>query len=203
MVVGDSVSIGWTPVLSALINGSYVSTYAVQLLGFPARLPLTDCVYVLLPWQVVSHSPGKLADGGARSTSNFLNCHGYLLRTVDLQPLPLKSGDTMLMNFGLHDYNLGLAGVEEYTTELTKGIQLTKTMLPAGVKLIFVGTTPAHNTASVEDDVTVVALNVAAKKVCITLGVVFIDLYTPLIKDCGPVPWCDSSHSKALLRDVA
>ena len=48
LVVGDSVSIGWTPVLSGLIDGSHV----------------------------VTHSPGKLADGGARSTSNFLNCHG-------------------------------------------------------------------------------------------------------------------------------
>ena len=54
-----------------------------------------------------------MADGGARSTSNFVNCAAYLLSTDTLQPLPLKKGDTILINFGLHDYNLGQAGVPE------------------------------------------------------------------------------------------
>ena len=43
-----------------------------------------------------------MADGGARSTSNFAACADYLLSTDTLQPLPLKRGDTILMNFGLH-----------------------------------------------------------------------------------------------------
>ena len=58
-----------------------------------------------------------MSDGGARSTSNFVNCADYLLQTATLQPLPLKKGDALLINFGLHDYNQGLAGVPEYTQE--------------------------------------------------------------------------------------
>ena len=56
------------------------------------------------------------------------------------------------MNFGLHDYNLGLAGVDEYTTELTESVRRTKAVL-SGARLLFVGTTPAHNTATPADDV--------------------------------------------------
>ena len=73
LVIGDSVSDGWTPVLSGLLNQTH------------------DTV----------HSPGKIIGGGARSTSNFLLCSRYMLHTDELQPLPLKSGDTVLVNFGL------------------------------------------------------------------------------------------------------
>ena len=142
LVVGDSVSIGWTPVLQSLITTTHT----------------------------VAHSPGRMADGGARSTSNFAACADYLLSTDTLQPLPLKRGDTILMNFGLHDYNLGLAGVEEYSSELTAGIKRTLKILPQGAKLAFVGTTPAHNTASPADDVTVQGLNAAARRICTSLG---------------------------------
>jgi hypothetical protein len=31
------------------------------------------------------HSPGRMTDGGARSTSNFVNCAAYLLSTDRLQ----------------------------------------------------------------------------------------------------------------------
>ena len=142
LVVGDSVSIGWTPVLQSLITTTHT----------------------------VAHSPGRMADGGARSTSNFAACADYLLSTDTLQPLPLKRGDTILMNFGLHDFNLGLAGVEEYSSELTAGIKRTLKILPQGAKLAFVGTTPAHNTASPADDVTVQGLNAAARRICTSLG---------------------------------
>ncbi len=171
VVIGDSVSIGWTPVLSDLLNTSHV----------------------------VTHSPGELADGGARSTTNFITCSDYLLRTAELQPLPLKKGDTVLMNFGLHDYNLGLVGVTEYTEELTQGIKRTQAVLPAGAKLVFVGTTPAHNTATPADDITVVALNKAAAQVCKEFGIAFIDLHSPLIKTCGAVPWADNGTSACSL----
>jgi len=165
LVIGDSVSIGWTPQLAALLNTSHV----------------------------VSHSPGQMADGGARSTTNFITCSDYLLNTADLKPLPLKKGDTVLMNFGLHDYNLGLAGVPEYTSELTESIKRTQAVVPEGAKLVFVGTTPAHNTGRAEvDDTTVVALNKAAEEICSNMSVPFIDLHTPLTKECGPVPWADN-----------
>jgi hypothetical protein len=57
LVIGDSVSNGWTPVLSQML----VATHTVV------------------------HSPGRMTDGGARSTSNFVNCAAYLLSTDRLQ----------------------------------------------------------------------------------------------------------------------
>lgn len=164
LVIGDSVSNGWTPVLADKIR----STHGV------------------------SHSPGRMADGGARSTSNFVNCADYLLATDTLQPLPLKSGDLMLMNFGLHDYNLGLEGVPEYTAEYRQGLRKAKALTDAAqATLVMLGTTPAHNTARVEDDVTVVALNKAAADLAHETGVKFVDLHSPLVSECGPVPWAD------------
>lgn len=50
LVVGDSVSIGWTPALQALFRAN-TTTASVA----------------------VAHSPGALEDGGARSTSNFVS----------------------------------------------------------------------------------------------------------------------------------
>ena len=168
LVIGDSVSIGWTPVLAANLSATHT----------------------------VIHSPGRMADGGARSTSNFVNCADYLLQTDTLQPLPLRRGDTVLMNFGLHDYNLGLGGVPEYTTEyrigLAKALALTQA---AGAALVMLATTPAHNTASAADDTTVVALNVAAAGLSKEFSVDFVDLHTPLIAACGPVPWADNGTS--------
>ena len=165
VVVGDSVSIGWTPVLAVNLSATHA----------------------------VVHSPGHLADGGARSTSNLVNCADYLLATETLAPLPLRRGDALLVNFGLHDYNLGLGGVPEYTAEyrigLTKALALAQA---AGATLSMLATTPAHNTASAADDTTVVALNEAAAGLAKELDVSFVDLHTPLIAACGPVPWADN-----------
>ena len=100
--------------------------------------------------------------------------------------------------------------------------------MPAGAKLIFIGTTPAHNTATAEvEDVTVVgeqplaprrlflllvcsftdsdsgghiaAINAAAKAVCRKSGVKFVDLHTPLIAACGAVPWADKGAAACKL----
>lgn len=166
VVIGDSVSDGWTPVLERVMNSTHI----------------------------VVHSPGRLADGGARSTSNFVNCADYLLSTLDLKPLPLKSGDTLLINFGLHDYNLGLAGVAEYRAEYTEGLKKALALAEkVGAKVFILGTTPAHNTAdSVADDKTVVALNTVAELLAKAHSLPFVDLHRPLINQCGPTPWADN-----------
>jgi len=172
VVVGDSVSNGWTPVLTRMINTTHTTV----------------------------HSPGQMSDGGARSTSNFINCADYLLSTATLQPLPLKKGDLMLINFGLHDYNLGVAGVPEYAAEYKKGLQKATALAGAnGAAVVIVGTTPAHNTATPVDDATVVQLNVAAAALAKESGLQFIDLHTPLIKECGPVPWQDTGPNACQL----
>lgn len=144
---------------------------------------------------VVVHSPGRMTDGGARSTSNLVNCADYLLSTATLKPLPLSAGDTVLVNFGLHDYNMGQAGVPEYTTEYTAGLaKVAKLAVASGATVFVIGTTPAHNTATaVVDDATVVALNKAAAGLAARFaGGKFVDLHTPLVRTCGPVPWADT-----------
>ena len=161
VVVGDSVSLGWTPVLKALINATHF----------------------------VTHSPAS-GDGGARSTSSALHCMPYLTSTALAAPMRLQSRDTVLVNFGLHDYNLGLAGVPQYAEELKAVLgELQRAFAPA--KLIFVLTTPAHNTPT-GDDVTVQALNSKAAALAQSMGWPTIDLYTPIMKQCGPVPFRDT-----------
>ena len=49
------------------------------------------------------------------------------------------------------------------------------------------------------DDVTVVALNNAASAIADTMGLTFIDLHTPLINKCGPVPWADQGPNACVL----
>jgi hypothetical protein len=135
-----------------------------------------------------------MTDGGARSTSNFVNCADYLLSTDMLKPLPLKKGDHILVNFGLHDYNLGLSGVPEYSAEYKVGLgKLAKLADSTDAELTIVGTTPAHNTAKAAvDDATVDALNAAAQKLATEMGRAYVDLHAPLISKCGPVPWADN-----------
>lgn len=167
VVIGDSVSLGWTPALQTLVSNGTFQAY-------------------------VTHSPAS-GDGGARSTSDMLQCWPYRVATSTLEPLPLLSTDYVLFNFGLHDYNFGLDGVEQYGADLANITARLQRMLPA--KLLFVGTTPAHNTQNPNDNPTVQALNTRAKEVMSSANVPFLDLYTPLIEKCGPVPWADDGPS--------
>jgi lysophospholipase L1-like esterase len=174
VVMGDSVSDGWTPVLAMNLAASHA----------------------------VVHSPGALQDGGARSTSNLLQCSGYLLSTAMLGPLPLKPHDTLLINFGLHDYNMGLAGVAQYREELAQGLQLARATVGPDVTIAFVETTPAHNTAdATRDDTTVLALNAAAKAVVASASpaIRFVETHAALIAECGPVPWADTGPDACAL----
>ena len=165
MVIGDSVSRGWTPRLARLAHGSYVT-----------------------------HDPYS-GDGGARSTSDMLQCWKYRVHTAALTPLPLTANDTVLFNFGLHDYNLGLAGADQYEADLTNitaGLQST-----LAARLVYILTTPSHQ--NTEEDATVQILNERAMKVMKTAKVPVIDMYTPLIKECGAVPWADSGPTACKL----
>eukprot|EP00040_Diaphanoeca_grandis_P007119 m.39813 g.39813 ORF g.39813 m.39813 type:complete len:319 (+) comp18294_c0_seq1:179-1135(+) len=174
VVIGDSVSIGWTPVLKGILSNASGAQRSF-----------------------VTHSPAS-GDGGARSTSDMLQCMQYRISTSTLQPLPLSGDDLILFNFGLHDYNLGLAGADEYESELTK-IVANLTALPSKPKLMFVTTTPAHNTANPMDDTTVVELNKRAVAVMGKSDIPVIDLYTPIKQQCGAVPWADSGPNACKL----
>eukprot|EP00750_Incisomonas_marina_P031689 INCI8277.9.p3 GENE.INCI8277.9~~INCI8277.9.p3 ORF type:complete len:139 (+),score=13.49 INCI8277.9:720-1136(+) len=99
------------------------------------------------------------------------------------------------MNFGLHDYNLGEAGVPEYAAEYANGLGRARRIADAfGAKITLLATTPCHNCADGDED-TVLALNVAAAKLAQSAGLAFLDLHTPIIERCGPVPWNDTGQN--------
>lgn len=125
-----------------------------------------------------------------------MHCMHYLLHTAVGTPLPLSGTDHLLFNFGLHDYNRGMAGVAQYGTELQDIVVFLQQRQPA--KLAFVLTTPAHNTPAPDNEV-VVALNRRAATIMAAAGIPIIDLYTPIMAECGPVPWADSGPKACLL----
>ena len=101
----------------------------------------------------------------------------------------------------LRYYNLGVAGVKEYRDEYQTGLVKTKKISDdAGATLVMLGTTPAHNVGTTNSsDVTVQALNAAAQALAKEAGIQFVDLYTPLIAKCGPVPWADTGANACAL----
>ena len=103
---------------------------------------------------------------------------------------------------------LWLCSVPEYKSEYAAGLsKIMQVAKHAGARVTILGTTPAHNTATAADDVTVVALNKAAAALASENELPFVDLHTPLISRCGRVPWADNGtnacplcapHCKAL-----
>ena len=84
----------------------------------------------------------------------------------------------------------------EYAAGLSKILQVAK---QTGARVTILGTTPAHNTGTAADDVTVLALNKAAAAFASETELPFVDLHTPLIKTCGPVPWLDNGTNACSL----
>ena len=76
-----------------------------------------------------------------------------------------------MFNFGLHDYNQGMAGADEYESELRL---IVKALRATGCKLIFAATTPCHNTAKPGDNPTVIELNRRAE-------VFYVCIFAPTI----------------------
>lgn len=88
IVIGDSVSIGYTPDLAALLRGDGS--------------------------RFVQHSPWSTG-GGAADTKNGLNCVGEFLRTADYAA---QRWDTVVFNFGLHDLTNSSASYASYAANL-------------------------------------------------------------------------------------
>lgn len=163
LVLGDSVSIGYTPHLAKKLT------------------------------QPVVHSPGA-GDGGARSTSAAIHCMEYYLSKADGEDLLFTERDTIIFNFGLHDYNLGLLGAEQYIEELTLVVQRLQAT-PA--RLLYILTSPAHNVnpkdaAGDDPDKVIIELNRRAAELMSEKGIEVLDIYTPIMEQCGPVPFEDT-----------
>ena len=127
-----------------------------------------------------SCSVPKAARPPARPPQKARFC-GVAVRTV--QSVRVASTLTRWTSRSCHRYT------SEYRTGLTKAKAIAAA---AGASIAILGTTPAHNTASPADDLTVVALNKAATALATEFGFHFVDLYHPLIAKCGPVPWADN-----------
>ena len=90
--------------------------------------------------------------------------------------------------------------VPEYKSEYAKGLsKILQVAKQARARVAILGTTPAHNTATTADDVTVVALNKAAAALASENKLPYVDLHTPLTRMCGPVPWADNGTNACSL----
>lgn len=163
MVLGDSVSIGYTPQLG-------------QVLGNIA---------------VVQHSPYDTRDGGAEDTAYGLQCLEYFMKGPDgslLEPdiLLFNFGlhDGPLGNKTVPGQQ-GNSSV--YANELEQIVVVLKGLY-AGRKtqLLFALTSPMM--CDVHADGNVMTLNVEAAEVMQRHGVATVDAHTALVDQCGPVP---------------
>lgn len=163
IVLGDSVSIGYTPKLG-------------QALGNIA---------------VVQHSPYDTRDGGAEETAYGLQCIEYFMKGPDgslLEPdvLLFNFGlhDGPLGNETIPGQQ-GNSSV--YANELEQIVVVLKGLY-AGRKtqLLFALTSPMM--CDLHADGNVVTLNAEAAEVMQRHGVATVDTHTALVDQCGPVP---------------
>jgi hypothetical protein len=168
-VIGDSVSIGYTPHVAAKLAGK------VQ----------------------VQHSPSA-GGGGADDTPYGAQCilgesAGHtesFLRTARYEPV--KWG-VILFNFGLHDMETNATGgahsLANYSAQLTA---IAEKLQGTGSKLLYVATTPFMPYTSLGDPI-VSKLNAAAKLIMDAKRIPIIDLWGHVVAKCGPVPYSNCS----------
>ena len=162
IVIGDSVSIGYTPHVAAKLAGK------VQ----------------------VQHSPSA-GGGGADDTPYGAQCilgesAGHtesFLRTARYEPV--KWG-VILFNFGLHDMETNATGgahsLANYSAQLTA---IAEKLQGTGSKLLYVATTPFMPYTSLGDPI-VPKLNAAAKLIMDAKRIPIIDLWGHVVAKCGP-----------------
>ena len=181
LVIGDSVSLGWTPPLTELLKAD----------------------------ALVQHSPGG-GDGGAEETDYGLQCLDYFLRSpngtmnvpdvlifnwglhdgVYLGPFPYTGpGDHHWHGPG----NMTIPGQEGperlYSSQLgniTKQLVAWAAAHGGHTKLLFALTSPMICNKTSDDDVA--WLNVQAAKIMAQFNVPTVDLRTPIIAKCGAAP---------------
>jgi len=167
MIMGDSVSLGYTPHVSS---------------GLATK------------GQVV-HTPNG-GDGGAEETAYGIQCLDFFLASSLQKPYP---ANVILFNWGLHNYgNSTVPGQGGPASEYRPQLQEIVTKLSAyakskNIKLLWASTTPVPS-STVDNDV-VVKLNGEASDIMTKFDIPQVDLYSQVIKYCGPVPYwnCDLS----------
>ena len=163
LIVGDSVSIGYTPLLAQY----------------------------MAPVAAVQHSPWG-GDGGAEEAAYGLQCLDYLLRAPNGTPLRpevlmfnwglhsrFPAGSTPVVP-GQH----GDPAV--YAQNLEKITQKLVVWAGGKTKLLFAVTSPMLNDKTIDD--VVVQHNKQAVEIMQRHNVPMVDLHAPIIKQCGAVP---------------
>ena len=168
LIIGDSLSLGYTPIVTA---------------------NLSDIA-------LVQHAPWG-GDGGAEEAAYLESCLDFWLASPSGIPfIP----DLLWFNSGMHNYATGTPGngtvpgqsgnstAESYANPLARVTARLASWAAANkVKLIYALTTPYLNDASIDATITG-TLNVAARGIMASEGIQTIDLHTPIIEKCGPVP---------------
>lgn len=168
VVIGDSVSIGYTPFLAAAVR--------------------TEALVQHAPWG---------GDGGAEETAYGVQCLDYFLRSpngrnyaADLIIFNFGLHDGIRL-FSAPPGNVTIPGQEGLMAAYAKGLRNITARLKAhqaslGAKLLFVTTTPMLCKA--RDDSDVSWLNTQARAIMAEHGVDWLDLHAAVVKKCGHAP---------------
>lgn len=168
LIMGDSVSIGYTPYVSKVLANKYQ----------------------------VSHTPYDVIDGGAEETAYGLQCLNYFLSTALQEPykadIILFNWGLHNFNNGTVPGQNGPPSV--YTPQLEQITQqLAEYVKEKNIKLLWVTTTPVPYDSTLNE--VVVSHNVDASDIMTKYGIPQVDLHAQVIKFCGPVPFWDCSIS--------
>jgi len=156
IIIGDSVSIGYTPHLIAMLEGK------VQ----------------------VQHAPSA-GGGGADDTPYGKQCIVELESFIRTARYEEAKYDLITFNFGLHDmeYNStdGAHSVANYTAQLGA---IADRLVATKSKLLYVATTP-FMPYDTKGDPIVERLNAVGLQVAKARGIPYVDLYSRVTAKCG------------------
>jgi hypothetical protein len=168
LIIGDSLSIGYTPYVQAALEG-IVQTF---------------------------HAPWDVTDGGAEEASYFNQCLDNWLHSPSGIPIKVdliwfNSGMHNLGTSGTGVPGQG-GNYSEYPAELAAvTARLEAYATSTGTKLLYALTTPFLCTAATDFIINDI-LNVNASAIMATNSISVVDLHTPIIEKCGaaPTPAC-------------
>jgi len=185
LVVGDSVSLGYTTPLSAVLNGTCDVVHA----------PYSD-------------------DGGACDTAYGLQC-GPLWLGTSLDGAAAPRYDAIVFNFGLHDTNDEHKDEEardefvplpQYGDNLVQFLSLIRKLQPSA-RVAWVTSTPMHFDMHLNRNVQGYNRLAAERLVAAGLVNASLDLYAVVVEQCGTPPYYGSkaapnaSHHCPLIND--
>ena len=165
MVLGDSVSIGYTP-------------YVVDFFG---NLGSTGAQ--------VQHSPWDTRNGGACNTSYGLSCFDIFMVSVSRDYI---KWDAIQFNFGLHDTSNSSNAITNYTNQLTQFTNKLLNYTNNEALLQYALTTPDITTYT-QGNYVIEKLNIIAQGIMASFKIPTVELYNPIINYCGPLPFEDCS----------